>query len=92
MPALERTIALHFLRTGQFDTAETFLEVSWNIATSPACSSEVNQESGIEISSDLRSQFLDLHRILRALRNQDISPALEFVPLLLNPSVSTKVI
>uniref|UniRef100_A0A0W0F9A1 LisH domain-containing protein n=1 Tax=Moniliophthora roreri TaxID=221103 RepID=A0A0W0F9A1_MONRR len=24
--ALERTIALHFLRTGQFDTAETFLE------------------------------------------------------------------
>ena len=27
--ALERTIALHFLRTGQFDVAETFLEVGW---------------------------------------------------------------
>lgn len=25
--ALERTIAFHFLRTGQFDTAETFLSV-----------------------------------------------------------------
>lgn len=25
--ALERTIALHFLRTGQFKTAETFIEV-----------------------------------------------------------------
>lgn len=25
--ALERTIALHFLRTGQFSTAETFIQV-----------------------------------------------------------------
>lgn len=25
--ALERTIAAHFLRTGQFETAETFIEV-----------------------------------------------------------------
>jgi hypothetical protein len=27
--ALERTIALHFLRTGQFDTAGIFLQVSF---------------------------------------------------------------
>ena len=26
--ALERTIALHFLRTGQFEVTETFLDVS----------------------------------------------------------------
>lgn len=28
--ALERTVAMHFLRTGQFETAETFLSVSPN--------------------------------------------------------------
>ncbi|KAL0580240.1 hypothetical protein V5O48_001745 [Marasmius crinis-equi] len=57
--ALERTIALHFLRTGQFDTAETFI-----------------QESGVIIPDELRSKFVDLHHILKALRNRDINPAL----------------
>lgn len=33
--ALERTIALHFLRTGQFDTAGTFLQVSFVPAMCP---------------------------------------------------------
>ncbi|KAJ7273660.1 ubiquitin-protein ligase E3 [Mycena haematopus] len=60
--ALERTIALHFLRTGQFDTAGVFL-----------------QEAGLNIPADLRAQFIDLHRILQALRNQDIGPALGWV-------------
>ncbi|KAF8077996.1 CTLH/CRA C-terminal to lish motif domain-containing protein, partial [Lyophyllum atratum] len=59
--ALKRTIALHFLRTGQFDTAETFLA-----------------ESGIDISSELRLQFVELHQILKVLRNHDIGPALEW--------------
>ncbi|KAJ7685135.1 CTLH/CRA C-terminal to lish motif domain-containing protein [Mycena polygramma] len=62
MTALERTIALHFLRTGQFDTAGIFL-----------------QEAGLDIPASLRAQFIDLHRILQALRNQDISPALGWV-------------
>ncbi|PPR06632.1 hypothetical protein CVT26_001174 [Gymnopilus dilepis] len=57
--ALERTIALHLLRTGQFDVAETFLE-----------------ESNVKIPDDLREQFVELHQILKALRNQDITPAL----------------
>jgi len=57
--ALERTIALHFLRTGQFEVAETFLK-----------------ESAIDIPVELRSQFMDLHRILKAIRNQDLGPAL----------------
>ncbi|KAJ6502600.1 CTLH/CRA C-terminal to lish motif domain-containing protein [Mycena sanguinolenta] len=60
--ALERTIALHFLRTGQFDTAGVFL-----------------QEAGLNIPAELRAQFIDLHRILQALRNQDIGPALGWV-------------
>ncbi|KAG6376104.1 putative E3 ubiquitin-protein ligase [Boletus reticuloceps] len=54
-------IALHFLRTGQFSTAETFIE-----------------ESGVEITSELRGQFVELHRIMTALRRQDVGPALEW--------------
>ncbi|KAJ8520415.1 hypothetical protein ONZ45_g2769 [Pleurotus djamor] len=60
--ALERTIAIHFLRAGQFDLAQTFLE-----------------ESDVEISTELRSQFVGLHQILKALQDHDISPALEWV-------------
>ncbi|KAG8217473.1 ubiquitin-protein ligase E3 [Butyriboletus roseoflavus] len=59
--ALDRTIALHLLRTGQFSTAETFIE-----------------ESGVEIASELHSQFVELHRIMTALRRQDVGPALEW--------------
>ncbi|KAH9484311.1 E3 ubiquitin-protein ligase RMND5A [Psilocybe cubensis] len=59
--AIERTIALHLLRTGQFDVAETFL-----------------QESEIDISKDLRNQFVELHQILRHLRGHDIGPALRW--------------
>ncbi|KAI0721662.1 hypothetical protein C8T65DRAFT_800148 [Cerioporus squamosus] len=59
--ALERTIAIHFLRTGQFDTAETFIS-----------------ESEITIPSEMREQFLDLHRIMVSLKNGDISSALEW--------------
>ncbi|KAF7294981.1 CTLH domain-containing protein [Mycena indigotica] len=60
--ALERTIALHLLRTGQFDTAGVFL-----------------QECALDIPAELRAQFIDLHRILQALRNQDVGPALGWV-------------
>ncbi|TFK29891.1 ubiquitin-protein ligase E3 [Coprinopsis marcescibilis] len=57
--ALERTIALHLLRTGQFDVAQTFLD-----------------ESGVSIPVELRNDFVELHQILKGLRNQDISLAL----------------
>ncbi|EAU88585.1 ubiquitin-protein ligase E3 [Coprinopsis cinerea okayama7 len=59
--ALQRTIALHLLRTGQFDVAETFLD-----------------EAGVEISPEMRSQFVELHDILKGLRNQDITLALDW--------------
>ncbi|KAF8636596.1 hypothetical protein AX17_003406 [Amanita inopinata Kibby_2008] len=59
LASLERAIALHFLRTGQFEIAETFLK-----------------ESCVDISVEMRSQFVDLHRILKAIRNQDLGPAL----------------
>ncbi|KAH6918632.1 ubiquitin-protein ligase E3 [Coprinopsis sp. MPI-PUGE-AT-0042] len=57
--ALQRTIALHLLRTGQFHVAETFLA-----------------ESGVEIPEQVRHQFVELHEILKGLRNQDITLAL----------------
>ncbi|CAL1704875.1 unnamed protein product [Somion occarium] len=59
--ALNKTIALHFLRTGQSNIAETFIE-----------------ESGVEVPSDMRTNFAELHRIITALRQQDIAPALEW--------------
>ncbi|KIP09492.1 hypothetical protein PHLGIDRAFT_86552 [Phlebiopsis gigantea 11061_1 CR5-6] len=59
--ALERTVAAHFLRTGQFETAETFIE-----------------ESGVDIYPELRLHFIDLHRIISALKEGNIAPALEW--------------
>jgi len=59
--ALERTIAQHFLRTGQFRTAEVFIE-----------------ESGIDVSPDMREHFAELHQIISSLRQDDIGPALEW--------------
>ncbi|KAL0946957.1 hypothetical protein HGRIS_013113 [Hohenbuehelia grisea] len=59
--SLERIVALHLLRSGQFDVAQTFLE-----------------ESAVDIPSELRSAFVDMHTILKALRDQDIEPALNW--------------
>ncbi|KAI0695931.1 CTLH/CRA C-terminal to lish motif domain-containing protein [Cytidiella melzeri] len=59
--ALEQTIARHFLRTGQFETAETFIS-----------------ESGVNIEPSMRSQFLELHQIVTALKAGNIVPALEW--------------
>ncbi|KDQ61053.1 hypothetical protein JAAARDRAFT_32047 [Jaapia argillacea MUCL 33604] len=59
--ALENTIAVHFLRTGQFTAAAAFIE-----------------ETGIDVRSELQTQFEDLHKILTALRYEDIAPALEW--------------
>ncbi|CCL99151.1 uncharacterized protein FIBRA_01166 [Fibroporia radiculosa] len=57
--ALEHTIALHFLRIGQFHTAETFIE-----------------ESSASIDPNMRTHFIELDRIISALRAHDIEPAL----------------
>jgi len=39
----------------------------------------VDQESNVKIPEELKNQFMDLHQILKGLRNQDILPALRFV-------------
>ncbi|KAH9946207.1 uncharacterized protein BXZ73DRAFT_86381 [Epithele typhae] len=59
--ALERTIAVHFLRTGEFETAETFLS-----------------ESDATVPDQMRSQFMELHKIMMTLRDGDISFALDW--------------
>ncbi|KAJ3515806.1 hypothetical protein NLJ89_g1521 [Agrocybe chaxingu] len=38
----------------------------------------LDKESKIQISEELRNQFVDLHQILKALRSQDIAPALKW--------------
>ncbi|PCH38249.1 hypothetical protein WOLCODRAFT_136130 [Wolfiporia cocos MD-104 SS10] len=63
--ALDRTIALHFLRTGQFHTAEAFIET-------------ILQEADVNIDPKLHSHFVDLHHIMSALREQNVQPALEW--------------
>ncbi|KAI0664914.1 Sfi1 spindle body protein-domain-containing protein [Cubamyces menziesii] len=59
--SLERTVAIHFLRTGQFETAEMFLS-----------------ESSVNVPSDMRAHFMELHQIMLALKNGDIIPALRW--------------
>ncbi|EIM89889.1 uncharacterized protein STEHIDRAFT_74240 [Stereum hirsutum FP-91666 SS1] len=59
--ALEHVIAMHFLRSGQFSTAETFIE-----------------EFGVNIPTERQAEFIDLHRILLALRDHNTEPALEW--------------
>ena len=78
--ALERTVAVHFLRTGQFDTAEMFISVS-AVPVFALLDDHRNlmvlQESDIEIPYEMRAQFVELHRTMLSLRNGDISLALE---------------
>ncbi len=81
---------MHFLRTGQFETAETFLSVSSYLSTRNAnLTASMIQESDVTISQEHRAQFMDLHRIMTSLRQGDINSALECVPFsygLLAPS------
>jgi len=57
--ALERTIAVHLLRSGQFEIAGEFF-----------------RETGTSIPPELQFQFKELHRVVEALRNKDVEPAL----------------
>ncbi|KAF8610159.1 hypothetical protein BDV93DRAFT_517340 [Ceratobasidium sp. AG-I] len=59
MEALERTIAMHFFRTGSFNVAHTFME-----------------ESCMDAPPAYHDQFVDMHRILTALSNNNFEPAL----------------
>jgi hypothetical protein len=75
--ALEHAIALHFFRTGRFDTAKTFLAVRHQLFPC-ALVQYPSQESSADIAPELHARFFDLHRILTALRYEDVRPALEY--------------
>jgi hypothetical protein len=47
----------------------------------------VYQESNVKIPEELKNQFMDLHQILKGLRNQNILPALRFVLLFVTISL-----
>jgi len=59
--ALDRVIALHFVRSGEFNVADTFI-----------------REAHVDTKPNSMDQFVDMHRIVSALRNYDLEPALEW--------------
>ena len=78
--ALQRTIALHFLRTGQFETAEEFRKVSnFDVVGGNCMFNDSTQECDIDVPPETTEQFRELHSVLTALRIQDIGPALAYV-------------
>lgn len=75
--ALERTVALHMLRTGQFEVAQTFLDVRHFSDFQSNLLLTAHQESGVQIPPKLRTQIVELHEILKGLRSQNVGLALE---------------
>ncbi|KAF8326027.1 CTLH/CRA C-terminal to lish motif domain-containing protein [Cantharellus anzutake] len=59
--ALNRVVALHFIRNGAFDVAETFI-----------------QEANVDTKPNTMDQFIEMHRIVDALRSDDLQPALDW--------------
>lgn len=79
--ALEHVIAVHLLRTGRFSTAEIFIQVCHRVVCHNRHHVKLEKkEFGVDLPAGRQSQFVDLYRILIALRNKDIKPALEYVP------------
>ena len=69
------TIAMHLIRQGQFELADTFIRV---IASS--CSDAyICQESGLEIPPTLQSEFREMYEILQAIGAKNLVPAIEYV-------------
>ncbi|KAF3934189.1 hypothetical protein ABW20_dc0105822 [Dactylellina cionopaga] len=62
-PLIDRAIAMHLLREGNFDIADTFISEA-NLADS--------------VPSSLETEFRDMYRIKEALRQRDLMPAIEW--------------
>ena len=87
---MDRVIALHLLRTGDFEVAETFIEVRdfvfLNIRVLLRGRS-LPQEANVGLSPNHISQFYELRTVTEALRASDLDPALQCVCLLLHVNV-----
>ncbi|KAI8924507.1 CTLH/CRA C-terminal to lish motif domain-containing protein [Entophlyctis helioformis] len=59
---LNKALAIHFVREGRFDIAETF----------------VAEAAHVHIPADLKSQFFEMFQIQEALRARDIAPAIQW--------------
>lgn len=88
-PALiNRAIAMHLLREGQFSVASTFLADATRSSTrfeqqliSPDVYADLEDDLGIDSlkSESLRKQFANMHNILHELRNRrNVLPAIEW--------------
>ncbi|KAG0266300.1 hypothetical protein BG011_002708 [Mortierella polycephala] len=63
---LRNTIAMHFIRQGNFEIGDTFAKAS-------RCS-----EAGLEVSDSMRNQFMEMFDIVAALKENNLEPALEW--------------
>ncbi|CAG8813029.1 15436_t:CDS:2, partial [Gigaspora margarita] len=61
-PVLQRTIALHFIRQGKFKLVDTFMQ----------------ETQLMDFTTDLQEQFDHMYKILDAINNFNLEPALEW--------------
>lgn len=73
---------MHFIRTGSFDIAQTF----YNVSSLLSCNVSIvfytptsSQECGVPPDPRLWHAFEEMHRIRACLRERDIGPALVYV-------------
>lgn len=64
------TIAMHLIRQGQFELADSFIRV--------CLVSILKQESGLEIPPSLQVEFREMYEILQAIRTRNLLPAIQY--------------
>ncbi|CAD6505250.1 BgTH12-00742 [Blumeria graminis f. sp. triticale] len=73
---INRAIAMHFIREGQFSTAQIFLSES---KTSPRIPSDKINNSSEELKAeDIQREFLKMYSILEELKRHNIHPAISW--------------
>lgn len=73
---------MHFIRTGSFDIAQTFYNVSSVLSRNVSIffnTPTLTQECGVPPDPRLWHAFEEMHRIRACLRERDIGPALGYV-------------
>lgn len=70
---------MHFLRTGSYAVAETFIQVTYSIYR---CMHSVDswldsQEGDVQLAPNTLAHFQELHVIVEALRESDLDLALQ---------------
>lgn len=82
---INKAIAMHLLREGQFSVATTFLDEALNSpphpSPTPGTPNPASNDSGDLASlqsQELQEKFSDMYRILHELKNRNLHPAIEW--------------